>query len=294
MAEHRFGGDWTEEKLTRLRKYLEAYTTIFTRNLQAQYFRTTYVDAFAGTGSREERKAKGGTEAPLGLILDDDDARSFQAGSARIALAANPGFDQYLFIEANPSFAEELTKLQREFPGKTITVVSGDANLRIQEWCQRMDWSKNRAVVFLDPYGMEVEWSTIEAIASTQAIDVWILFPLGQAVNRLLTRKQPPPAAWAKRLTIFFGTQGWETEFYRPARQLSLLDGVEDVERSADLESISRFFLDRLGGVFAAVSQNPLPLWNSKGVPIYLLCFAVGNPRKADLALRIANNILRG
>lgn len=293
MAAHRFGGDWTEEKLTRLRKYLEAYTTIFKSNPRAQYFKTSFVDAFAGTGSREDRKARGTDETSLSLILDDEDARSFQAGSARIALEAEPGFDQYIFIEANPRFAEELRVLQTEFPDKRIVVAPGDANLYIQSWCQQTDWRKNRAVVFLDPYGMEVAWSTIEAIASTQAIDVWILFPLGQAVNRLLTRRQAPPEAWAKKLTRFFGTPEWETEFYSQPRQLTLLGEGEGVERSANFESISRFFLDRLGEIFKVVSQKPLWLWNSKNVPIYLLCFAAGNPRGASTAIKIADHLLQ-
>ncbi len=33
---HTFGGDWTEQKLERLQKYLKAYTTIFTKNERAQ------------------------------------------------------------------------------------------------------------------------------------------------------------------------------------------------------------------------------------------------------------------
>ena len=39
------------------------------------------------------------------------------------------------------------------------------------------DWSLHRAVLFLDPYGMQVEWATIEAVAKTKAIDLWLLFP---------------------------------------------------------------------------------------------------------------------
>jgi three-Cys-motif partner protein len=39
------------------------------------------------------------------------------------------------------------------------------------------DWRSHRAVLFLDPYGMQVEWQTIEAIAKTAAIDLWLLFP---------------------------------------------------------------------------------------------------------------------
>jgi hypothetical protein len=54
MADHKFGGDWTEIKLSRLQKYLKAYRHIFTQNEKARYFKTWYVDAFAGTGSRTQ------------------------------------------------------------------------------------------------------------------------------------------------------------------------------------------------------------------------------------------------
>lgn len=43
-----FGGDWTIEKLKRLRKYLVAYATIMNK----QNYRFAYIDAFAGTGYR--------------------------------------------------------------------------------------------------------------------------------------------------------------------------------------------------------------------------------------------------
>jgi len=52
MAEPQFGGPWTEEKLSRLRKYLRAYMTIFSTHPQAKLLKTIYVDAFAGAGFR--------------------------------------------------------------------------------------------------------------------------------------------------------------------------------------------------------------------------------------------------
>ena len=38
--------------------------------------------------------------------------------------------------------------------------------------------------------------------------------------------------------------------------------------------------------------ENPLRLRNSKNVPLYLLCFAVGNPKGAPTAVNIAEDIL--
>jgi three-Cys-motif partner protein len=46
-----FGGEWTSEKLVRVRKYLGAYATI----MRKQHFRFAYIDAFAGTGYRTLR-----------------------------------------------------------------------------------------------------------------------------------------------------------------------------------------------------------------------------------------------
>jgi Ala-tRNA(Pro) deacylase len=52
-------------------------------------------------------------------------------------------------------------------------------------------------------------------------------------------------------------------------------------------------FVARLEQMFIGVSKNPLPLRNSKGVPLFLLCFAASNTRGAKPALRIANHLLR-
>jgi three-Cys-motif partner protein len=188
MSSHQFGGRWTEEKLERLRKYLVAYTTIFKANERAKHLRTTFVDAFAGTGTYRATKGVSQDVKEQSVDVYDEDATSFQKGSARIAVEVEPSFDHYLFIEKKSSYIHELEKLRVQFPGKAnrIKIIQGDANTVLKDWCHRTDWQRNRAVVFLDPYGMAVEWSTIREIANTKAIDLWILFPLGQAVNRLL------------------------------------------------------------------------------------------------------------
>ena len=61
-------------------------------------------------------------------------------------------------------------------------------------------------MLFLDPYGMQVEWRTIEAIAKTEAIDLWLLFPLAIGVNRLLTKSGEIPESWRRRLNLLLGT----------------------------------------------------------------------------------------
>ncbi|MDM8536941.1 three-Cys-motif partner protein TcmP [Desulfobacterales bacterium HSG17] len=291
MTTHQFGGQWTEEKLNRIKKYLSAYMTIFKNNPRASKLNTFYVDAFAGTGYRNPEKVSIDS-LPL---FDDNDAINLQKGSAQIALESVPPFNEYIFVEQSPEYAEELEKLRLSFYQyyDKITIVQEDANSYIQSWCKNKDWRFNRAVVFLDPYGMAVDWKTIEIIAQTQAIDLWLLFPLGQAVNRLLTKNSPPKGAWADRLTKFFGTNDWEEAFYRKKKQMSLFDTTDQpLVKEANFDSIGNFFIKRLKTVFAKVADTPLPLCNSRNVPIFLLCFAASNPKGAPTAVKIAQHIL--
>jgi three-Cys-motif partner protein len=295
VTEHRFGGPWTEEKLSRLKKYLHAYMTIFSSNKRAAYFRAVYLDAFAGTGFRKDPSS----QDEVGDLLFDDvasdaDADALRKGSAQVALETAPPFAEYVFIEHAPDHAQELSRLRSLFPAlsQRIRVVREDANEHLRGWCAATDWNKTRAVVFLDPYGMQVEWATIAAMGPTQGIDLWILFPLGVGVNRLLLKGGPPRGPWADRLTRIFGTEAWQNVFYRPSGQQKLFGGQPDTVKDADFKQIARFWVDRLKTIFPEVAPNPLPLRNSKGVPIYLLSFAAANPKGGKTAVKIAQDIL--
>ena len=293
---HKFGGNWTVKKLGRLEGYLTAYMKIFTENEGARFFTTNYIDAFAGTGYRAE---SGDPSHGPDTLFDDDDlceVASYGQGSAQIALEIPKPFDKYTFIEKDPDRASALENLKQEYPKRagSIEIITGDANEELQTICQETNWSRNRAVAFLDPYGMQVEWSTLEAIANTQAIDMWLLFPLGQAINRLLTRNKIPEGALAERLTEAFGTEEWREAFYRPNLEQSLFSsGDQHVMKDTDFEGIAGFFLKRLGSIFHSVAPNHYLLRNSKNVPLYLLCFAAGNPRGTPTAIRIANYLLK-
>lgn len=290
---HRFGGDWTEQKLECVRKYLHAYTTIMSK----QPFRFAYIDAFAGTGYREMESDEGIDELMFPDLVSPE-VVSFHDGSARNALEIEPPFMKYVFIEKNTNRYMELEELRKEFLLKDrfstdmIECWRGDANEYLKNLCQK-NWKTHRALVFLDPYGMQVEWKTIESIAQTQAIDLWILFPLG-TVNRLLKRNGEIRPALRARLDLFFGESDWYEVFYQLAKQISLFD-EEQWQKAGDIfATIEQYFIQRLQGIFEGVATNPLPLRNSKNVPLYLLCFAAGNRRGAPVAVKIAQEILEG
>lgn len=111
MIEHSFGGNWTEDKLSRLKNYLTAYRTIFTKNERAKFFTTWYVDAFAGTGSRSSADASSSYLTLLADVYEDADTNRYRDGSAKIALGLESPFDKYLFIEKSKSRFSELEKV---------------------------------------------------------------------------------------------------------------------------------------------------------------------------------------
>lgn len=288
---HQFGGRWTDKKLELVHKYLQAYTIIFDRNPNAQKLYTIYLDAFAGTGYRNHHPIN---EENLLLELGEEETQSFLKGSARIALEVEPPFKEYVFIENDPEYAGELECLRSEFVSTrpNIHIRNEKAAPFLWTWLQRTNWRTTRSVVFLDPYGMQVDWNIIEAIGKTKAIDLWLLFPLGVAVNRLLTKAAPPPKKWADALTRIFGTDTWQQAFYPRKKQLTLFGEEEIQSKQANFEAIGQFFLQRLQSVFSAVAPNPFVLTNSKNNPLYWLYFASGNPKGAPTAVKIAKDIL--
>ena len=285
MKNH-FGGTWTEEKLARVRKYLKAYT----KALKNQKFQLYYIDAFAGTGYRTLKESENTSELMFPEMLE------FLEGSAQIALEVEPQFDKYIFIEKDIDRFSELQKLNDDFPhlSNRIEIVQADGNTHVQKLC-RDDWlsSRRRAVLFLDPYGMEVKWQTIEAIANTKAIDLWLLFPLGVAVNRLLRRDGKIDEGIRKTLDKFFGTADWFDEFYKDPEELSLFENLSGPQKDANWDAIELYFIERLESLFSGVVKKPLRLYNSRRIPLYLLCFASGNPKGAPIAVGIAQDILR-
>lgn len=293
MARQQFGGDWTEDKLQCVAAYLRSYNIA----LKKQPFTREYIDAFAGTGYRERRDdLQGG-----GLLfpeLSEPDVQRFLDGSARIALNVEPAFHRFTFIESDLGKVRELEKLRDEFSDKDIRVVSGDANEQVQAICSE-NWRSRRAVLFLDPFGMQVSWQTLEAVARTRSIDVWLLFPLG-TINRLLRKDGKMPDSWNQRLDFVFGCSEWWEALYGATvhgdlGQRGLFE--DDAKLSGPLKAgftaIEDFYRCRLKRIFAGVATESVRLVNSKNVPLYSLYFMVGNEAAVRPALNIAESIIK-
>jgi three-Cys-motif partner protein len=290
-----FGGDWTEMKLDALEQYLRQYA----KALSKQPFKRVYIDAFAGTGYREQKVIaqvnEGSIFADELAPLSESEPQKFLDGSPKIALRVTPRFHEFVFIEFVEKKAAELEKLKTEFPAQasSIRIHQGDANAAIQNLCKNWDKKGTRGVLFLDPFGMQAEWKTVEAIAATGCIDTWILFPF--AANRLMTRYPTDiPVPWRTRLTRLFGNGDWEGRFYKERTLIDIFSGdVTVVEKTLTLQGLGAFYKERLETIFPVVAPNPKVLRTEKGLPLFQLFFAAANPgRGGQIALKIARHIL--
>lgn len=276
-TKQKFGGPWTVEKLGILSDYLSFYSTA----LKSQPFDLVYIDAFAGTGK---------------IKIGDDDAYEVIDGSAKLALQSTGNFAEYIFIEQKKAFVKELNDLvDREFPEKKskVKIIQKDCNEVLLDICSKVNWSKTRAVLFLDPYAADVKWDTLKVVASTGAIDVWYLFPFS-AANRLMKKTGEIDPTWKAKLNSIFGDNSWETEFYSEDPQLNLF-GTQNLRRDCNTESLKAYIEKRLASIFPAVSKNSRVLLNRKNSPLFLFCFAVSNssPKAFGLAMKVANHILK-
>jgi three-Cys-motif partner protein len=276
MPTHAFGGTWTERKLLVVRTYLQ----MFTQALKNKSFRRIYLDAFAGTGDRTDKRRQ--TLPLLGL----PEFEAVTKGSARLALEVEPPFHRYFLVERASRRASELMSLVAEFPTRKIEIKNADANDAIAALCKTTDWGSTRGIVFLDPYGLQVTWNTLVAIAKTRALDVWILFPSGMGLSRLLTKSGDIRKEWQDTLDRSLGTKEWRSAFYRNEQEPDLFEGQRrKVVRDADPAKLEKFYLDRLRTIFPTVMNNPVRLTNSKNQTMYLLCFACANPSAKAKAL---------
>lgn len=284
MAMEGKGGPWTERKLRAVGAYLEAFNIA----LKKLHFSRVYIDAFAGSGDR--------ALPDLPLLDNDPGVAQFAKGSVRIALDCKPEFHRLVFIEKSARHVADLEEIAGGYPGRSVEVCRADANQKLIEICGLWDSRRWRGVLFVDPYGCQVEWRTLEAVARTKAIDVWLLFPVN-AVRRMLPRDAEVVSSWRRRLTLLFGTDLWFDTFYR--RQEGDKDlfghaGVE-LEREVSIENIESYYGERLDTIFAGgVSKKALRLGPTAGEPLFSLFFACSNPSKRakTVAFRIANHIL--
>ena len=125
--------------------------------------------------------------------------------------------------------------------------------------------------MFLDPFGMQVHWKTIRALAQTKGLEVIINFPFGMAINRLLLTSGELPKKWKERLDATFGSDEWRDLAYEESTDLF---GDAAVSKRTDTrDRILQWFGARLRITFGFASTSQL-VTNTRGNPLYYLIWA--------------------
>jgi three-Cys-motif partner protein len=276
-AAHEFGGEHTQEKLEAVGNYLPAYTTAL-----GQLFTLCYVDAFAGTGECD-------------ITVSGKKVRV--QGSASIALNCAPPFHKLFFVEKIASRARALKKLAERARGRNIGVVQGDANIEVPNYLATLSRSE-RAVVLLDPYGMTVEWRTLERIAKTKLADVWYLFPLSGLYRQATLDSRNIDQFKEVALSRIMGPHDWNKALYEPKPTGDLFGDDSDI-RTADPMRMADWVKECLQTLFPGV-HGPKILYQRRkdgkqGPPLYALLLLISNPepKALGLAKRFATSVLK-
>lgn len=289
-------GPWARDKLDSLARYLDFYTKV----LKNQPWRTVYLDAYAGGGRAVVRTDESGTAGGPSLFGDepsiDADARQVIDGSPRVALGiANP-FDRYVFVDPNPHRVAELEGLKAEYPGAPAIDIRQSTAAEGIAWIvmQRISRRTHRGVAFLDPFGANLEWVSVQRLADTRLFEVVVNFALSMALQRMLPNSGEVPAGWAITLDNYFGGRHWFEEVYQP-RQEGLFAGSGYEKRSDYSERLLELYRTRLRSAFGYVS-SPRLIRNTRGAPLYYLLWAGPNKKGlegAEYILKMGERLSR-
>src|SRR3990172_11708509 len=133
-------GHWSELKLEIIKKYAAAYSRILAARTNPR-LKHIYIDAFSGAGIHVSKSS-----------------REFVLGSLLNALYVDPPFQEYHFIDLNPSKTKNLKEIIGDEPN--VYIHEGDCNeILLKKVFPRVQYKDyRRALCLLDPYGLHLDW----------------------------------------------------------------------------------------------------------------------------------------
>ena len=290
-----WGGQWTEEKLEAFEKYVNAYLTIMNSFREKYKWKLIYFDGFAGSGSRNEAKKEANSDLLQELFrdfcLDEQELETYKGAAERVLSIPQKGFDFYYFVDKDKESSLKLHELLAPFENdKTLLYRNSDANKQIEMLANAMHNDNSlAALVLLDPFGMQVDWKSIELLKGTRT-DLWILIPTGVIVNRLLDRKCE--LTHAEKLTSFFGKdEEFLRDYFYKKKKVDTLFGETEITEKVQkpIEKIAELYIEQLKTNFDYVTEKPLVLHNTRNTPIFHFACASNN----ETAIKIASQIIK-
>ncbi len=269
MISQKFGGKHTERKLTAISDYLPAYTTA----LSGQNFNLHYIDAFAGTGL---------------CTVSINGRETLIPGSASIAVNCMPSFDSLTFIEKIKNKCKALQRLADGSPSLNIKVLHGDANYFVVQSVNALKNWNDRAILFLDPFGMEVDWNTLKVAAESKKVDVWYLFSLSGLYRQAAIDPSSITKEKENAINRALGTNEWRQAFYskpEPSRtngDLFLNELIEECEKAPErrthgAEDILAWVEKRFNTIFSYVHPPEILYQEGRNIPMFALFYMMAN-----------------
>ena len=283
MVENSFGGKHTIKKLETVADYLNFYT----KALKNQPFKLKYFDGFAGTGDMRKQN-----DLPL---LSGGKNIEIMEGSALRSLEIQRPFDEYFSSEISIGKTKKLKQAiaKHSHLRNRVKIRNGTIDHEIEHFCGALS-QYDRAVVFLDPCGGQVNWKILKTIAKSEKVDLWYLFPSGLNVVRQLKQNGEVHPDAKQNIDALFGTQDWIHEFVKHREELDLFGVNEITYREIDADAVTRYMIKRMSTIFkGGVLSKWLPLGKGNA-QWYSLIFACSNPNHAanNLAKRGAGHIV--
>lgn len=254
-----FGDIRTVEKLD----IVEGYVQLYIRVLSGGSFRPQkhYIDAFAGEGDFR----LGDTDEPV---------------SGSVKRIGKLEFENFHFIEKDKRKCDRLAKVVDNLGIKSKThIYPGDANEELPKIINRLE-SKDRALVFIDPFGMQLKWDTLEQISRVKYCDIVYLFPCNSILRAAPIKSKGILLEDMKEATcdcLGMSEQEITTAFYSESRQPDLLDGSV-LERNVNYDKVERLVLSRLKGLFKYVFEKPYRLQLDGKPTLFSIFLMTTNP----------------
>jgi three-Cys-motif partner protein len=258
-------GYWSQIKLDFVKKYAAAYSRIITAQKQPS-FAPVFIDGIS-----------------IAAIHMSRGSRTYIPGSPVNVLLITPEFYRYYLIDIRGEKTSALKQMVADNP--KVSVIPGNCNDALTTRVfPHVQWNQyRRGLCLLDPYGLHLDWKTIEAAGKLKTLDVVLSLPVADVNGNALWRS---PAGMNRpdleQLTRFWGNDSWNGGSSESSNAAS------GRSSKADTDAIAAAFRARLQSAagFKHV-PDPMPMRSSKGVLNYYLFFAAQKPLADEVVTEI-------
>lgn len=149
-------GDWSKTKHHLLLRYIDIFTSSMKKHKSTTWNGIFYIDLFAGAGIERLKESQ-----------------TLEWGSPLIAAQASDPFTGIFLCEKDSTKFNALSERVAKY--KNVCLFNGDANKLAGEIVKEIP-AKSLSLCFLDPYGLHLDYVTLEILAQRR-VDLIIFFP---------------------------------------------------------------------------------------------------------------------